>query len=351
MTNTHDTPSIALVLETNNLGGGQADRLALASLRRVLDSLRAQTHDLADLHDVVITQDGWLDAHHATIERALGRPVRLVAHAADVDYYGAKNAGFDATDADIVVFADSDCVPEPQWLAALVAPFSDAEPDAPVGVVAGRTSYRDDVVGRGLSAIDFMYFASDHGPRCRRNFYANNVAFRREVFASRRYRVAPEIYRGPCQALGMALHADAVPVHFAPDAHTVHRFPDTWRELAALRWLRGGDTTEMAPAIAEAAGVDPAWIRRLGTALPLAVLGGRLRYSLAATMGSRARWTLRGDPRAQSGSRWASAGVVIGVTALDAAGAMGRVITGRRHRASRRVLSYHADAPHPRTTP
>jgi glycosyltransferase involved in cell wall biosynthesis len=315
----------------------------------VLDSLRAQTHDVADLREVVITHDGWLDEHRATIEHALGRAVRLVAHAADVDYYGAKNAGFDATDADVVVFADSDCVPEPQWLAALVAPLLD--PDAGVGVVAGRTSYRDGVLGRGLSAIDFMYFPSDHGPRCRRNFYANNVAFRREVFASRRYRVVPEIYRGPCQALGMALHAESVPLHFAPDAHTVHRFPDSWRELAALRWLRGGDTTEMAPAIAEAAGVHPAWIRRLGPALPLAVLGGRLRYSLAATMASRARWTLRGDPRALSGSRWASAGVVVGVTALDAAGAMGRVIAGRRREASRRVLSYHAEASRPRTTP
>lgn len=317
----------------------------------MLDSLRAQTHDIAALRDVVITHDGWLDDHLATIEHALGRPVRLVAHAADVDYYGAKNAGFDATDADVIVFADSDCVPEPQWLAALVAPFADADPDAAVCVVAGRTSYRDDALGRGASAIDFMYFPSDHGPRCRRNFYANNVAFRREVFASRRYRVAPEIYRGPCQALGMQLHAESVPVHFAPDAHTVHRFPDSWREFVALRWLRGGDTTEMAPAIAEAAGVDPTWTRRLGPALPLAVLGGRLRYSLAATMASRPRWAMRGDPRTLSGSRWTSACVVIGMTALDAAGAMGRVIAGRRRDASRRVLSYHGEASRPCATP
>lgn len=317
----------------------------------MLDSLRGQTHELAALRDVVITHDGWLDAHLAIVERALGRSARLVAHDRDVDYYGAKNAGFDATDADIVVFADSDCEPEPQCLAALVAPFLDGNPDASVDVVAGRTSYRDGVLGRGLSAIDFMYFPSDHGPRCRRNFYANNVAFRREVFASRRYRVAPEIYRGPCQALGMALHADAVPVHFAPDAHTVHRLPDSWREVAALRWLRGGDTTEMAPAIAEAAGVDPAWIRRLGPALPLAVLGGRLRYSLAATIASRPRWTMRGDPRPLTASRWGSAGVVLGVTALDAAGAMGRVIAGRRRDASRRVLAYHGEASRPDATP
>lgn len=342
MTTTLQQPSITLVLETNNLGGGNAQHFALASLRRVLASLRAQTHDLSSLRSIVVTHDGWLDPHHALIEGDLGRPVQLLAHATDADYYAAKNAGFDATTADVVVFADSDCVPEPQWLAALVAPFFETGPDAPVEVVAGRTSYRDDVLGRGLSAIDFMYFPSDHGPSCTRNFYANNVAFRREVFEARRYSVSPEIYRGPCQRLGMALHADAVPVRFVAAAHTVHRLPDSWRELVELRWLRGSDTTEMAPAIAEAAGVHPAWIRRLGPVLPLAVLGGRLRYSLAATMTSRARRTMRGDPRQLAGSRWASAGVVVGVTAVDAAGAMRRVIGRRRADTSRRVLGYHA---------
>jgi hypothetical protein len=336
-------PTIALVLETNNLQSGETEHVALGSLLRVLDTLRTQTHDVAALHEVVITHHGWLEGRREAIERRLGRAATLVAIDEGVDYYGAKNAGFDATTADVVVFADSDCVPEAQWLQALVAPMLEAN-GARVDVVAGRTSYRDDALGRGLSAIDFMYFPSDHGRACRRNFYANNVAFRREVFAAHRYALAPEIYRGPCQRLGMDLHAEGVAVHFAPQAHTVHRLPDSLRELVELRWLRGGDTTELAPAIAQAAGVPPAWIRRLGPALPLAVLGGRLRYGIAATMRAPTRWTLRGEPRPLRGSRWISAGVVLGVTALDAAGAMGRVIGGRRHAASRRVLSYHADS-------
>src|SRR5204863_9045516 len=142
-----------------------------------------------------------------------------------------------------VAFADADCWPEPGWLEALLAPF--AQPQAQV--VAGRTTYRDDLLGAAASAIDFLYFPTPLGNDCTRNFYANNVAFRREVFDGHRYRPAPDVYRGHCQDLGFRLHAARVPVQFVDAAHTIHRFPDARRELLRLRLLRGADTVAMAP--------------------------------------------------------------------------------------------------------
>lgn len=335
----------ALILETNNLEGGHAPGFALESLHRVLGELQRQSCGLTALCELVITHHGWLSRHQATLERVVERTIRLVELPEDTDYYDAKNAGFDATSADVVVFADSDCIPDPRWLEELLAPLASPE----VVVVAGRTSYPEGTLGQALSTLDFMYFASDHGSRCCRNFYANNVAMRREIFATRRYATAPEIYRGPCQVLGMRLHREAVAVHFAPAAHTVHRLPDSWRELATLRWLRGADTTEMAPAIAQAAALDPAWVRRLGPALPLAVLGARLCFSLRASAGQRSTTAVRGVrwgmPDAFGPRRLAIAGVVVGFTALDAAGSIARVLDrkrGRTRNASGQVLSYHA---------
>src|SRR6185503_11031836 len=112
---------------------------------------------------------------------------------------------------------------------------------------AGRTTYRDDVLGTAATSIDFMYFPSALAEGCTRNFYANNVAFRREVFAAHGYRSDERIYRGHCQRLGLRLAKAGVPVRYVPRAHTVHRFPDRASELFKLRLLRGADTVEMAP--------------------------------------------------------------------------------------------------------
>ncbi|HZO15484.1 MAG TPA: hypothetical protein VFB62_19565, partial [Polyangiaceae bacterium] len=153
----------------------------------------------------------------------------------------------------------------------------------------------------------FMYFASPLGAECTRNFYANNVAFRRDTFARFRYLADPKIYRGHCQRLGMRLAAAGVPVHYEPAAHTVHRFPDTTGELLRLRLLRGADTVQMTRHFSEAF-LPPnlTWLGRLGPISPLGVLATRFGFS-ARTLGAR-------HP--------ASLGVVAAITAADAVGAL-----------------------------
>ena len=92
--------------------------------------------------------------------------------------------------------------------------------------VAGRTTYRRDLLGTAASTIDFMYFPSPFGKGYTRNFYANNIAFRREVFDTRRFG-EHEMYRGHCAVLGIDLHNAKIPIVFAPAARTIHRFPDS----------------------------------------------------------------------------------------------------------------------------
>jgi hypothetical protein len=54
------------------------------------------------------------------------------------EYYELKNAGARKAIGDVIVFLDSDVIPEPGWLARLIEPFADED----VGVVAGN-SYLD----------------------------------------------------------------------------------------------------------------------------------------------------------------------------------------------------------------
>jgi hypothetical protein len=295
----------ALLIETNNLRAGDDPALVEATLGRLLDHLRAQTRPLRTLDEVLVTHDGLDVATQDRLTRLAACPVRWVRLDAGTGYYEAKNQGFDASTAEVVVFADSDCWPDPGWLDALVAPFFDRQTQ----VVAGRTTYRDDTLGRAASAIDFLYFPTPHGEEHTRNFYANNVAFRRAVFGRFRYEAAPDVYRGHCQDLGFRLHRAGVPVRFAEAARTIHRFPD---ELVRLRLLRGADTVAMAPRVLRS--VLPPALRPLAqvpVVVPLAVLAGRLVASLA-------------EVRRRGVDRAACAAAVVAISAVDLLGTLAR---------------------------
>ena len=269
-----------------------------------------------EVDELVVTADVALD--EAALSRAAGREVRVVVIDDDADYYDAKNLGCAATQSDIVVFADSDCIPAAGWLAGLVRPL--LEDDATVS--AGRTRYEDTAFGRAASAIDFLYFTYVRDDVVyTRNFYANNVAFVREAF--RGYARAEEIYRGPCQQMGMALFDAGERVVFCDDAVTVHRFPDRRRELLRLRQLRGSDAAMMSGDIARHVGLPRlARSRMLSTS---AVLTGRAFFSLRQT---------RGRPRESA--------MMLGVHALDSLGAARALVGRRRRRAHREGLSYVA---------
>lgn len=337
----------ALVLETNNLTGGGADvARTVASLERLFVRLREQTRPLASLAALAVTHDGLPADARAALDRAAGVAIRWVQLAAGVDYYEAKNVGFDAVaDADVVAFADADCWPVPCWLEELIAPFD--RDGADVQVSAGRTTYRTDLLGTAASTIDFMYFPTPLGEGCTRNFYANNVAFRRDVFGAFRY-AAHDMYRGHCQILGTRLHRAGIPITFIPAARTIHRFPDRVAELVKLRLLRGEDTIEMTPHLVKTYLPPAARIGNLGPVIPLAVLAARFVFSV--------RSINRQDMPAASGVRWlATVGAIAGLSLLDAAGTVARGLGGwrpaaRRDAAAGITLSYHEDHDHLGTT-
>lgn len=329
-----------MVLETENLKGGGAERDEVSSLERLMAHLREQSFGLRRLRELVITHEGLDDAARERIERAADRRIDWVLVDEDAGYYGSKDRGFDATTSDVVAFADADCWPAARWLYELTDPLQKSR----ASVIAGRTAYRDDPLGAALTTIDFMYFARDSfgtlgngdSGKATRNFYANNVAFDREVFARFRYGGQGGFYRGTCQVLGLRLRDAGIQISYAHDALTTHRLPDSVREAAKLRMLRGGDSVELAPHIAER--VLPRGLRALVKVpglVPAVVLGGRLLFSFASV--NRQGLTARhGAERAKV------AAVIAAASAMDAAGALGRSLG--LHRAPERVtLSYHSD--------
>ncbi len=330
----------AIVIETNNLRGGDNIELVTHSLNRLIEHLKSQTISLHQLTQVVITHDGLPMETCQSIEQLAGYNIDFVSIENTVGYYEAKNTGFDATDkeeCDYVVFADSDCIPDNDWLEQILLPFTK---QADTRVVAGRTSYPDNLVGTALTTIDFMYFRNNLGANTTSNFYANNVVFKREVFAHYRYQKISGMYRGHCQVMGMHLKSDGVPIVYTALAHTQHRLPDTRRQALKLRWMRGQDSVELTPHIIRThIHRRWRWLARSGPIGPLCVMLGRLGFSLKSIN--------RQDMPVINGVRRMMAyGLIIGFSLVDTLGALARSIginTVGRTSADAKALSYHGE--------
>lgn len=97
-------------------------------LPRLLQALEAQQG--SPPFDVVIVDDASSDATWAALERLVATsPVQLQVKrlAANAGPATARNVGWRAARAELVLFTDDDCVPQPGWLAAMTAALAEAD--------------------------------------------------------------------------------------------------------------------------------------------------------------------------------------------------------------------------------
>jgi hypothetical protein len=97
-----------------------------------------------------------------------------------LEYYPLKNHGASLASGDLLLFVDSDVLPDPGWLAHLLGSFGRPE----IQVVSGQTYVGPhDVVSRAF-ALGWTYELRDDSEAfvTGRKFYGNNVAFRAQAF-------------------------------------------------------------------------------------------------------------------------------------------------------------------------
>lgn len=142
-----------------------------------LDSLLAT--ELADF-EIVAVDDASTDDSAEALERwKAAHPevaMSVVRNARNLGVSGARNAGIAAARGEIVAFTDSDCLVEPGWLGALVAPFHDPGVGAASGEVVDTPprTYAERVY-RGTCRVGA-------GELQARGLVGGNMAFRRELF-------------------------------------------------------------------------------------------------------------------------------------------------------------------------
>ena len=202
-------PTPSIILEWENAELSEADRSI-----RMLSQLSRQLRQLAPRFNrepeiIVLYHEDVIDGEklnkmfgEAVLPNAWAAQVRMLAAPKDLKYYSLKNYGFKYTSREVVVLLDSDVVPEDGWLATLL----EAMRDRRVDVVCGEAYIEpDSLCARAFALFWFFPARSDKGRlKPATHFFANSVAFRREIFAAHPF---PEVdlFRGQCVLLARKL--------------------------------------------------------------------------------------------------------------------------------------------------
>jgi glycosyltransferase involved in cell wall biosynthesis len=207
-------------------------------LEALLSSLAAQTY--RDF-EVIVVDDASTDDSPAVAEHAAGRgePVRLLRLERAGGAVGARVTGVGAARGEILAFTDSDCCPQPEWLAALVAAV-----DRGADVVQGLTR-------SARPAGPLERTVASHGDD---GLYATcNVAYRRSAFdAVGGFDTAAETvlgFRSDQRAKGLGFGEDSLlgwrvrrngPAVFEADAVVEHHvFPFEAAGAVSRAWQAG----------------------------------------------------------------------------------------------------------------
>ena len=221
--------TVSIVIEWENALLSDVDRA-----RRMLATLSEQAQVYARSHNcrfelVVAYDPGRIDVSvpRSTVENEVDPAkwpgeIRYI-EAPELHYFEQKNLGAVSTTSEAVVFLDSDVVPDAGWLGHML----DALDRTEVQVVGGHTYLAQDTLMDRLFS-GFWFF--EPNPRISGliptgHFYANNVAFKREVLGKYGFGAA-DCYRGQCVELARRLRADGVSIWYAADAAVSHPAPD-----------------------------------------------------------------------------------------------------------------------------
>jgi glycosyltransferase involved in cell wall biosynthesis len=165
-------------------------------------------------------------------------PIKLVP-APGQRYYEQKNKGAKLASGEIVIFLDSDVVPDEGWLEGLLAALDDPE----IGIVGGETYHATDTLHDKLFAA-FWTFPTrrpSRGLYRYKNFYANNFAVRRELFLAHPFPDAPA-YRGQCAALAKSLMLQGTAIYRQGASRVSHPPPEGARTFVARALCQGYDS-------------------------------------------------------------------------------------------------------------
>jgi glycosyltransferase involved in cell wall biosynthesis len=258
--------SFSVIIEWENaklseLGRTRCMLSVLGEQILALDPSKWRQPEIVILYDPVAIDPKLI---HETVEVAMGQtsPVSAlkILPAQNMRYYELKNYGATQTEADVLVFLDSDVIPEPGWLVALLDGI--AQPG--VDVIGGNTYIApESLYTRAFALSWFFPLRSEAGePAPSEHFFANNVAFRKAVFDKHHF-PCDKKFRGQCVDLASTLRENNYGLFLHPAARVSHPPPNGVYHFITRALCAGHDQVVTARKHQREAGIKAAWQRFL----------------------------------------------------------------------------------------
>jgi glycosyltransferase involved in cell wall biosynthesis len=231
----HPMSTFSIVLETENLA--TAD---LRGLTQAIDCLAAQTPPPTEANEVLIIDSGDIPETVKTQLLAQYPWLTFIAASEGTTYYQAKMLGAQIATGDLLLYYDSDCIYEPQWLETMLATFAQ---DPQIQVVAGETCTRG--VGPYGTAMALAYIFPQYSEETKifpcTHYYLNNVAFRRDFLLANPIPLDLPLYRGNCALHAKGIIARGGQIWRQPQARATHAPPNGLRHFYWRFLLIGHD--------------------------------------------------------------------------------------------------------------
>jgi hypothetical protein len=217
----------------------QAAQLVAASTPRAGGLAVARPLELLVLFDSEVADP---DEVQSQVRRGLGNcsalQVRFEA-TPGLAYFPMKNRGAELAAGDLIVYLDSDVIPQPGWLKTLISSFADRS----VKVVMSRAFVNP--VSFYSRAVALTWFFDRLPTTCglspAEHFHANGVAFRRSVLLSHPYPDSPGQARGAGWHLQELLKAEGITVYEHTGALLDHPPPLGLGNYIRRAMLNGSD--------------------------------------------------------------------------------------------------------------
>jgi len=159
-------------------------------------------------------------------------------------YYELKNKAASVAKGEIIIFVDSDVIPENQWLANILQGFEDPK----VMVSCGKAWMDHDSLYSKAFAL-FWFFplknkiGSTDKPKLRKtnHFFANNVAFYKDLFLKYGFISDEKASRGGCLLLAERLIENNIDIFMCEEALVAHPPPQPGADFVMRTLAQGRD--------------------------------------------------------------------------------------------------------------
>jgi glycosyltransferase involved in cell wall biosynthesis len=212
---------VSLILEWDNVR--LAERARSENMLRVLATQIQECARLGlkiPLEVIAVVPGSPAETSFETLSRCQESIEFQVVSAPGLGYYELKNIGARQASGEILVFLDSDTIPEQDWLPNLLAPLSDTRVAGSAGQAYIETS---SFMGRAFAAMWFFPVRSRTGHL---EIAKTIFAIRRSDFLTHPFRSIPGTSRGACIVWREELLRAGLPVMQTPGALIAHPPPN-----------------------------------------------------------------------------------------------------------------------------